>query len=213
MNQLTPRLDRLPPVISGGMVALHAYSSPSSWSLIKTMGQQEKEYIYNDLPLPPSQKNCLSEYDRFIKFCDFIRPYEKHNPTNPTSYMPQRLYFSCETNSHRLVGLLRAYIPEADKNVLAVGYNTRPEFQALGYVTAAVEAVSNIALRKNVASSICSEVALDNKASARVLLKAGFTEAAHGLCSTANGDRGKIVRRFIKSTARRIHWPLKAIGD
>jgi len=210
MSQTAPLLERLPPEISAGKIGLYAFSFLPSWSAIKKMGPSEKQYINGNINLPPQYRNFFSRYNRFVDFCDFIRLFERHDSTNPNLYLPQRYYFSYNIRSNLLVGLLRAYIPQADKDVLSISYDTRPEFRGSGYATTAAQALSNAALDKRITPCVCAETDLDNEPSARVLLKSGFTEAAQGTCSTTNSQkyRGKVVRRFIKASVAPGNWPL-----
>ena len=107
----------------------------------------------------------------------------------------------------RFVGRAFISLPKGSHNALAISYGVMPAHEGRGYATAAVQLLSEIVLTKGIADFVCAETAIDNQASARVLVKAGFRETAQGLCSTGNESHG-VVRRFLRGREPLDSWPI-----
>lgn len=76
-----------------------------------------------------------------------------------------------------------------EKGAVEIGYGLLPDFWGNGYATEAVTAVINRAFMQNGIKCIEAETEPDNKASQRVLLKAGFV---------STGEIGEEGPRFVK---------------
>ena len=72
------------------------------------------------------------------------------------------------------------FMSKPKSGVVEIGYGTLKQFQGLGYATEAVLALTGWALSRPGVSRVVADALPENRASVRVLQKAGFTEAGPG---------------------------------
>jgi len=204
-------LQKLPEKISGKNVELYAFT-PAAWDRIREMNSLERTKIIECLRLPTKQASHFASRLSFSYFCLFARLNEK--PDSKRIYMPRREYFVCSLEKDCFVGTVTAYMPQPAMNVMAIGYEILSEHRGSGYAPEASKLLTDCVLRKQLFSCICAETKIANEASARVLVKSGFREAAQGLCSTTDVPdwQNLRVRRFIKAPTTPETWPLPVYG-
>nr|WP_302830866.1 GNAT family N-acetyltransferase [uncultured Bacteroides sp.] len=113
-------------------------------------------------------------------FLEIVKGQLKITEKNPNDYVWHSFWFLIRKTDRVVVGSADFKDIPNDKQEVEIGYGLGKEFEHQGYMTEAVKAICEWALRQENVAHIIAETEKDGFASQRILQHCGFIEEQHG---------------------------------
>ena len=206
-NQKT--ISNLPNALDNGTIEIISME-PAAWPHVQQLAASDCSHfiprIYGNDTAPDKHAHLLQHKDGYEWLCrDVLAPGMFAHPEY--SQLAFKRYWICAPHNSEIVGDMSSGILARHPDILLVGIGTLPQHQGLGYASAAIRLMSDYTLGNKIIKYVVAECDLENTASAKTMLRAGFREIAAGLCTTLP-EHPNNVRRFMKTHTKTDVWPL-----
>jgi RimJ/RimL family protein N-acetyltransferase len=124
-----------------------------------------------------SELNCIYQAEPVEGiFYDIIKKQTKLTEENPKNSIWHNFWFLIRKNDRVVLGSADFKNGPTTEGEAEIGYGLGPQYEHHGYMTEAIHAMCQWALKQEGVSAVIAETDLDNAASQRVLERCGFHE-------------------------------------
>ncbi|MEN6412485.1 MAG: GNAT family N-acetyltransferase [Veillonellales bacterium] len=113
-------------------------------------------------------------------FLEIVKGQYEKNQKDPNNYVWHSFFFLVRKNDRVVVGSADFKDVPNENGEVEIGYGLGKEFEHNGYMTEAVKAMCEWALKQNCVTSVIAETDLEGLASQKILERSGFKKDKRG---------------------------------